>query len=289
MPSCPQWNPNGITFANETIVGIDPLDIFIDRNNTVYVIDEFNEELHIWSVDSVNPITIILGDGFDPWGLFVTIDGSIYIGSGSSGEVKKWTSNAAEGIVVMDASGACSALFVDIDNYLYCSLGAEHQVIKQSLDGDPDTLIIVAGNRTEGSADNMLNVPRGIYVTITFDLYVADFANHRIQFFKSGQLNGLTVAKSISVLDLNLYYPTGVFLDADDYLFIVDYGNDRIIGSGSNGFYCIVGCLGGYGSTSSYLYYPYALTFDSYGNIFVSDSENNRIQKFILMTNTFSK
>ncbi len=93
-----------------------------------------------------------------------------------------------------------------------------------------------------------------------------------------------------SVFDsLYLSLPTAVFLDADDYLFIVDNGNHRVVGSGSNGFYCIAGCSGKYGSKSSHLHLPYGGVFDNYGNIFVGDQVNNRIQKFILITNTSSE
>jgi hypothetical protein len=67
----------------------------------------------------------------------------------------------------------------------------------------------------------------------------------------------------------------------------VDYGNDCIIGSGPNGFQCIAGCSGSYGSAPDQLHDPLNLAFDSYGNIFVTDS--NRIQKFILATNSCGK
>ncbi|CAF4403518.1 unnamed protein product, partial [Adineta steineri] len=73
-------------------------------------------------------------------------------------------------------------------------------------------------------------------------------------------------------------------LDGDGYVFIVDNHNHRLIGSGRNGFRCIAACFG-YGSSSSQLYYPQSMSFDSYGNIFVTDQYNNRIQKFLLSSN----
>ncbi|CAF5112386.1 unnamed protein product, partial [Rotaria sp. Silwood1] len=39
-------------------------------------------------------------------------------------------------------------------------------------------------------------------------------------------------------------------------------------------------------STSSQLNNPSHLSFDSYGNIFVTDRDNSRVQKFILIPNT---
>ncbi len=77
-------------------------------------------------------------------------------------------------------------------------------------------------------------------------------------------------------------------LDADRYLFITDYNNHRIISTGPNGFRCSVGCFG-YGSAANELYEPRSLSFDSSGNIFVTDTGNQRIQKFVLSTNSCCK
>lgn len=66
------------------------------------------------------------------------------------------------------------------------------------------------------------------------------------------------------------------------YLF-VDQQNHRVVGSGPNGFRCLVGCFSNGGSTSNSMLYPRTMAFDSYGNIYVVDRDNNRIQKFILM------
>ncbi|CAF4342654.1 unnamed protein product, partial [Adineta steineri] len=46
--------------------------------------------------------------------------------------------------------------------------------------------------------------------------------------------------------------------------FIADYFNNRIVGSGPNGFRCLVGCSTVAGSASNQLYYPSSLSFDSY-------------------------
>ncbi|CAF1044965.1 unnamed protein product [Adineta steineri] len=285
LPSCPQWNPHGITFSNETTVGIAPLDIFIDRNNTVYVTNEYNGEIQIWNVEDLIPKTIKLDDSFKPWGLFVTTDENIYVGSDSKKNVEKWILNETRGSFVMSTFDSCPGMFIDIKNNIYCSLGESHKVIKQSLDNNSNIISVVAGNGSKGSTNNMLNRPRGIFVTINFDLYVADCWNDRIQLFKFGQLNGITVTESISTSSFKLLKPTSVFLDSDNYIYIVDNAHHRIIGSRSTGFYCIAGCTNKRGSTSTHLDYPYTAVFDNFGNIYVTDQDNNRIQKFLLITN----
>lgn len=267
------------------MIGREPLDIFIDRSNTIYAINENDGKIHIWNTDGIISKTIILPPNFEPWGLFVTVDGSIYIGSDTNGQVKRWTSNGIQ-TVVMNASDSCAGLFVDLMNHLYCSLGNKHKIVKRSLDTDSDSVVPVAGTGIKGSASNMLNGPRGIFVTVKLDLYIADCLNHRIQFFRFERSDGITVVGSAGESTFKLSYPTAVFLDADDYLFVVDNGNHRIIALRSNGFSCVIGCSGDSDSTSDHLHYPYAAAFDSYGNIFVVDQNNHRIQKFTLMRNT---
>ena len=122
----------------------------------------------------------------------------------------------------------------------------------------------------------------GIFVDINLDLYVADHGNDRIQLFRSNQRNGITVAGKGSVeVTIELNHPSGIVLDGDQHLFIVDKNNHRIIGSDENGFRCIFGCSGEEGSTNDKLSHPHTMSFDSYGNIYVTDRENHRVQKIM--------
>ncbi|CAF4707119.1 unnamed protein product [Rotaria sp. Silwood1] len=97
------------------------------------------------------------------------------------------------------------------------------------------------------------------------------------------------VAGSDASETIILNNPTHVTLDTDGYLFIVDSGNNRIVGSGPNGFRCIVGCSSTSGSPSNQLNAPYSMAFDSYGNIYVTDTGNNCVKNFRLATNSCSK
>lgn len=189
----------------------------------------------------------------------------------------------------MPINESCWGLFVDIQGSIYCSALNFHQVIKRLYKHTPNVTSAVAGNGTGGSASSMLHDPRGIFVDIELNLYVADSANHRIQLFPFGQSNGTTVAGIGTNETIALSYPTGIILDANGYLFISDTNNHRILGQGFYGFRCIVGCLGSNGSRSDQLYSPWGLAFDSHGNLFVADAYNNRIQKFLLVKNNCGK
>lgn len=47
---------------------------------------------------------------------------------------------------------------------------------------------------------------------------------------------------------------------------------------------CVVGCTGTVGTADDQLNLPRDLKFDKYGNLYVSDQGNNRVQKFMLQT-----
>jgi hypothetical protein len=254
------------------------------------VADLGNGRIQVWLNDSINPTRTISGGSPNSYALFVTTIGDIYVDNGyPNGRVDKWTLNANISVPAMYVSYSCYGLFVDISDTLYCSMYSYNQVVKRWLNDIATTTTTVAGTGSGGSTSTMLYYPKGIFVDINFDLYVADTYNNRIQLFQSGQLSGITVAGSgSSSTTITLIYPTGVVLDAENYLFIVDSYNNRIVGQGPNGFRCLVGCSGG-GSASNQLLYPSTLSFDSYGNIFVTDQYNGRIQKFILLTNLCGK
>lgn len=198
------------------------------------------------------------------------------------GQVVKWSMNGTDSTAVMNVTQACTGLFISLNNTLYCSMIDFHQVVTRSLDDSSNELTIIAGAGCSGSSSDKLSNPYGIFVDITLNLYVADYGNHRIQLFRSGELNGTTVAGDTAPGTIILSYPMGVILDEDGYLFILDSNNNRIVGSGPTGFRCVAGCSSISGSASDQLSYPRTMAFDSYGNLFVMDANNARLQKFVL-------
>ncbi|CAF0779514.1 unnamed protein product [Adineta steineri] len=284
------WNSNGITFANQSIAGNNPIGIFVSTNNTIYVAHRENNTIAIWQEENVNPTNIIFGNFTTPNSLFVTSNDDIYIDDGAeNGRVQKWVAKTNNFVVVMSVNSSCWGLFIDIHDILYCSMPNHQQVVKRSLNDPAMTSNrIAAGTGIEGSASNQLESPRGIFVDVNLDLYVADYTNDRVQLFQSGELNGITVAGYTSLSPtVTLLRPSGIILDAEKYLFIVDQNNHRIVGSSLNGFRCLVGCYGR-GPHSNQLFLPASFSFDRSGNIFVTDQVNHRVQKFLLMKDSFA-
>ncbi|CAF1144423.1 unnamed protein product [Adineta ricciae] len=283
---CPNttWNEYGTTFSNRSIIGIRPRSIFISSSNTVYIPNKETGEIHIWeNENSIIPTKTISGNLSSVYSIFVTTNGDIYADNGNNIRgIVRWIAETNTWIPVLSVNASCFGLFIDVYQNLYCSIFYQHQVIKICLHDITSTTVVVAGTGTNGYASNMLNNPNGIFADFNLDLYVADYGNNRIQLYRFGQQNGITIAgKGSSLITIELSGPSGIILDNDRHLFIVDNGNNRVIGSNEYGFYCILGCSG-QGLSSRQFYYPISLSFDSYGNMYVVDEKNDRIQKFSL-------
>ena len=283
---CPltTWNPNALTIVSNATTGYLLFGIFVNTNNTLYASGITLSQIQVWPEGSTYPTRNISANAIGSCSIFVTTNDDIYADRGlHTGFVGKWTRNDSSSVIAVRSNTFCTGLFVDPYNYLYCSVYIGHQVIKRPLNTQAVISIPVAGTGNVGSASDMLYDPFGIFIDENLDLYVADFGNHRVQLFRAGQSNAITVAGNGSTSAFTLLYPTGVVLDAEGYLFIVEYWNHRVVRSGPNGFQCIVGCINSNGSAAYQLSNPYALSFDSYGNLFVADVYNRRIQKFLII------
>ena len=285
--ACATWAPNAISLANVSTFGSTSTGLFVTKNNTVYATGLGISSVLVWAEGSATITQTIFTDLNASFRVFVTNNGDVYADNGNSNyRVGKWAKNATNSTIAMYVSGRCTGLFVDVYDSLYCSLWNSHRVLKRSAGNDANTSITVAGNGAIGSAANMLSSPCGIFVDTDLTLYVADYNNSRIQQVRSGQLNGSTVAGTSAPGTITLNGPANVILDADGYLFIVDQENSRIVGSGPNGFRCIVGCSGTTGLGANQFQRPYDLSFDTHGNLYVTDASNNRLQKFMLARNS---
>ena len=288
---CASWNPDAITLTSNVTLGDRAYYIFVNTNNTIYVTASNLNQTLVFSIASPTPIRILASGLYKPRGIFVTLDGNIYVDNGYGlGRVERWAPNATNGVPVMNINSSCHSLFVDTNSTLYCSLDIQHVVLKNSLVAGVNSTTLAAGVWHSGTSSTEFDSPNGIFVDkISLNLYVADAANHRIQLFQLNQLNASTVVGNGAPGTISLYYPDAITLDADGYMFIADAGKHRIVGSGPAGFRCIVGCSEQLGLLPSEFNTPRSLAFDTDGNLLVADTRNGRIQKFTLASNSCSK
>lgn len=194
-----------------------------------------------------------------------------------------------------------SPAYVSPDNSgnIYIADLLNHRVRKIDMNGFITT---IAGNgSTAYNGDNIAATVASLYnpTAVSFDqtgnIYIADGNHNRIRKINSnGFINTLAGTGSsgyngdgIQATTSQLNYPTdGLVLDASGNIFIADTYNHRIRKISTNGIIITIAGTGvaGYNgdniaATSSQLNFPYGLTLDATGNLYVADGHNHRIRK----------
>jgi uncharacterized protein (TIGR03437 family) len=150
-----------------------------------------------------------------------------------------------------------------------------------------------------GPATSALMIPSGVAVDASGNLFIADAGGNRI---RKVSTNGIVTTVAGSGLGASgfsgdggpataalLNNPTGVAVDASGNLFIADCYNERIRKvSGSGIITTVAGTVSvglsvfsgdGGPAISATMYYPYSVAVDALGNLFIADTQNNRIRK----------
>lgn len=154
----------------------------------------------------------------------------------------------------------------------------------------------INGYNGDGRADTTkLNIPRGIAVDRNdSNLYIADYANNRIRklniisnIITTVAGNGIAgYVDSTSSIFAELHNPTDIAFDKLNNLYIADANNDRVRMVNNAGFISTVvgnGIRGYNGdsiaATAVELNFPFGISIDNSGNIYIADASNNRIRK----------
>ncbi len=173
--------------------------------------------------------------------------------------------------------------------------------------GDPSDIDAFGLCGDNGSATNaQLYHPFALTFDKAGNLYIADYWNHRVRKVISPSGIITTVAGSGAYLgdvgdngsatDASLTFPTGVAVDEAGNIYIAASFNNRIhkviVATGiittvaGSGSYCtpMSHCGDNGPAISASLDRPKGLTLDQAGNIYISDTQHNRIRKVIAST-----
>jgi trimeric autotransporter adhesin len=150
-----------------------------------------------------------------------------------------------------------------------------------------------------------LKYPHGVAIDASGNIYIADTNHSRIRMVTKSTGIISTVAGTGSsgysgdgglATSAKLNYPYGVAIDASGNIYIADTYNHRIrMVMLSAGIISTVAGTGSYGysgdgglATSAKLYYPYFVAIDASGNIYIADTNNNRVRMVTLSTGIIS-
>ncbi|CAF4992531.1 unnamed protein product, partial [Rotaria socialis] len=164
----------------------------------------------------------------------------------------------------------------------YVSDYVKHEVRRYQLGEKNGTL--VAGGNGKGDGLSQLKRPTYLFVDRQQNVYVSDTYNHRVMKWVEGAKEGIVVAGGQGQGNAlaQLYYPNGIFVDTLGTLYVADYGNHRVMrwtqGNKNQGTVIVGG--NGYGAGANQFYFPYGLSFDRHGNLYVVDWGNARVQRF---------
>ncbi len=258
-----------------------PVGLAVDSAGNLYIADMSNDRIRM--VTAAGVISTVAGTG--TWG---------FSGDGGPGTAAQL--NSPNGVAT-DAAGN-----------LYIADSGNNRIRRVTAAGIIST---IAGNGTPGfSGDGgaataaQLNYPWGLGVDSAGNVYIADSGNNRIRrvtaagiistIAGNGTLGFSGDGGSATAAQLN--FPWGVGVDSAGNVYIADTYNHRVrkitaatgvistvAGNGTQGF-------SGDGdlAIAAELFYPQGVAVDAAGNLYVADTDNNRVRKITAATAVIS-
>jgi len=243
----------------------------VDAGGNLYIADTSYHRIR--KVDTSGIITTVAGNG--TWG---------YSGDG--------------GLATNASLWGPHGVAVDTGGNLYIADLVNHRIRKVDTSG---IITTVAGNGTYGysgdggpATNASLWWPSGIAVDANGSLYIADIGNHRIRKVDTSGIITTVAGNGNSVYsgdggpatNASLRDPADVAVDASGNLYIADRDNQRIRKVDTLGIITTMAGNGTYGysgdggpATSASLWLPPDVAVDASGNLYIADSDSQRIRK----------
>ncbi|CAF2732170.1 unnamed protein product [Rotaria sp. Silwood2] len=215
---------------------------------------------------------------WDPAGLYVDDDQTIYVADKLNQRIVAWKAGASNGQVVAGGNGAHQlnqSFDVIIDkerDSLIISDYTNRRVVRWPLRNGTSEETIISNTDCIGLA-----------MDENGSLYVVDFGKHEVRRYRIGDTKGTVVAGGNGQgnrLD-QLSRPWYVFVDRDHSVYVSDWSNHRIMKWEEGAKQGIVVAGGqGQGNSLSQLSQPLGINVDQLGTVYVADFQNHRIMRW---------
>ncbi len=128
-----------------------------------------------------------------------------------------------------------------------------------------------------GTEPEQFNNPHGIAIDQSFNVFVVDTENHRVQKFDTDG-NFISQWGSNGTGNGQFGYPVGIAIDLNGDIYIADTNNSRIQKFDADGNF--ITKWGTSGNGNGQFNRAVGISVDSNGDVYVAEDFNNRIQKF---------
>lgn len=275
-----------------------PIDVAVDPLGTVFVLDEGNEEIHVFAQDltfntkfsvrtqarCINRQTLTPGQ-VRPATVAVDSSRNVYVATRLENRIVKMN-NTGQLICLTEwdkrdtgEPGPVNDITVFEDNVsgnVYVAEGGAG-IFVYDLNGIRKNVTFRNGN-----VNVQFNNAVGVAVDALGNIYVTDQGNKRVQKFKpTGEL--ITQWGTEGPKERQFLKPTGIALDPAGNVYVTDSVADRVQKFSGDGTFLTQ--FGFSGSGDGQFNAPTGITVDSTNRVYVADTGNNRIQVFVVCGN----
>ncbi|CAF0829191.1 unnamed protein product [Didymodactylos carnosus] len=257
-----------------------PYGLVVDDNQSILIADWGNHRILQWKIGEINGRVIAGGHGQGnalnqlncPTDVLIDKEtNNLLICDRGNRRVlqRARRDDATEGETIID-NVACWELAIDNQRNLYVSDTGKHQVQRYRIDGTNGKL--VAGGNGRGVGLDQFNYPTHLLVDEQQNVYVADVWNQRVMQWSKDASTGTVVTKG---------FPRGLFVDSSENIYVADYGNHQLVCWSKGAAKGTVFAAGdGDKDDTNQTYYPWGVSHDQHGYLYVADHSSHRIQRF---------